>query len=448
MSPHLPSHPGKAADDFGRVDGEKKVKELGREVDELTKKIAEQKKQLEVEELKRQIAKEEARISSSKSHTSPSSDDPASLSRSGSPTGLLERRVAVNFKDQTRFLQLPVNSLEAFVASLRNLLGISSPMTVTYYDPGMDIYGTLENILHLPTERAKVKVVTEAMSWWSWTVDPASWITDGVKPTQYSSVLVKEGPHIHHQPAFDKFILIAKHLGFDPKEATKIFAISNETLLKMFEGYRDVVQGMHLGHSAKIFKKDDWTSMEEPDRRKSCTDWHSDLSSKFPWNDDTKPVVIPMLQGTSESAVWQICEKGFGVVGTTDDGYYGAGVYFTSKLWYAEKYAKSGTDGSKPFFVSMVIPGNPFPVVEHPFTEPVVFEEDRLGNKVRKGNPAGFKGKGCRAGYQSHLTLVEGRDIRSAYPIKGAVASDTADELVTFDHAQAIPLFVFYMNTK
>jgi len=33
-----------------------------------------------------------------------------------------------------------------------------------------------------------------------------------------------------------------------------------------------------------------------------------------------------MLQGTSESAVWKICQQGFRVVGTTDDGFYGAGV--------------------------------------------------------------------------------------------------------------------------
>jgi len=100
---------------------------------------------------------------------------------------------------------------------------------------------------------------------------------------------------------------------------------------------------------------------------------------------------VPMLQGTREGAVWQICQQGFGVVGTTDDGFYGAGVYFTSKLGYADKYAKSGPDGSKPFIVSMVIPGNSFPVVEHPF----VSEKDKKGTPVRKANADGYKGKAC-----------------------------------------------------
>ena len=161
---------------------------------------------------------------------------------------------------------------------------------------------------------------------------------------------------------------------------------------------------------------------------------HSTYCSKFSWNDCTNSWVFPMLQGTSEGAVWQICQQGFGVVGTTDDGFYGKGVYFTSWLGYADKYAKRGTDGSKPFIVSMVIPGNFFPVVEHPFAA-----------DGSSANPTGFKGKACRTGYQSHFTLVDGRDINKAFPIKGAIDPATAaDELVIFQEAQALPIFVFY----
>jgi len=89
----------------------------------------------------------------------------------------------------------------------------------------------------------------------------------------------------------------------------------------------------------------------------------------------------------------------------------------------------------------MVIPGNSFPVVEHPF----VSEKDEKGIAVRKVNPGGFKGKACRNGYQSHFTLVDGRDINTAFPVRGPIdAATAADELVTFEGAQALPLFVFY----
>jgi len=174
-------------------------------------------------------------------------------------------------------------------------------------------------------------------------------------------------------------------------------------------------------------------TMPEAEQRKKFIAWQSDLSGKFSWNDNTRPRVVPMLQGTSESAVWQICQQGFGVVGTTDNGFYGAGVYFTSKLGYADKYAKSSPDGSRPFIVSMVIPGNSFPVVEHPFAA-----------DGSSANPSGFKGKVGRLGYQSHLTYVDRH--RPNAPVKGLVDSAVADELVIFDSAQALPLFVFYCS--
>jgi len=222
-------------------------------------------------------------------------------------------------------------------------------------------------------------------------------------------------------------------LGFDPKAATKVFAVSNEKLLTNFENYRDTLYAKHRANPG-LFKKEDWMTMPEAEQRKKFITYHSNLSGKFSWNDKSKPRVVPMLQGTSEGAVWQICQQGFGVVGTTDDGFYGAGVYFTSKLGYADKYAKSGADGSKPFIVSMVIPGNSFPVVEHPFAA-----------DGSSANPSGFKGKACRGGYQSHFTLVDGRDINTAFPVRGPIdAATAADELVTFDSPQALPLFVFY----
>ena len=85
------------------------------------------------------------------------------------------------------------------------------------------------------------------------------------------------------------------------------------------------------------------------------------------------------------------------------------------------------------FLVSVVIPGNAFPVVEHPFAAD------------GSANPSGSKGKGCRGGYQSHFTLVDGRDINSAFPVRGSIDPATAaDELVTFDTSQALPIFVFY----
>ena len=89
-------------------------------------------------------------------------------------------------------------------------------------------------------------------------------------------------------------------------------------------------------------------TMPEAEQRKEFIDWHSDLSGKFSWYDKTRPRVVPMLQGTSEGAVWQICQQGFGVVGTTDDGYYGAGVTSPPSLGPRTNPPGVGPTGASP----------------------------------------------------------------------------------------------------
>ena len=152
--------------------------------------------------------------------------------------------------------------------------------------------------------------------------------------------------------------------------------------------------------------------------------------------DKSRPSVIPLIQGSSEEAVWQICQQGFGIVATTDVGCYGKGIYFTSELDYAHQYAKKNENGNQCFILSLLIPGNTFPITESPF----------LPNG--KKNPQSYIGKPCRPGYQSHLTIVRSHDISSAFPIAGDEIMDDpgsiAMELVVFESAQVLPLFVFY----
>ena len=82
------------------------------------------------------------------------------------------------------------------------------------------------------------------------------------------------------------------------------------------------------------------------------------------------------------------------------------------------------------FLLSLVNAGNTFPVIEHP------------------EQPGSLLGQACRPGYQSHFTIVDSPDHTQAFPTKYAVIDDatTADELVTFESAQAVPLFAFYVK--
>jgi hypothetical protein len=336
--------------------------------------------------------------------------------------------VLVDFNEERQALKLPTTSVESLVLSLREQLSISAPVFVTFYDPEMEEYLTLKKIEDLPEVKPKIKVVSQAASWWEWIRD-SSWTEKGFAANRYYSVLVSEGIKTHHSVAQEKFKLVAAHLGFSTDLIHKIYAISNEKLLVGFNNHRDSIWGKHR-KSPDLFKKTDWLQLDQINQRSNFLGWLDAFCNRFTmWNstDESRPKVIPMLQGSSAAAVWQICQQGFGVTATTDDGFYGRGIYFTSKLSYAAQYAKTGTEG-KVFLLSMVIPGNSFPVVENP---------------QEKGN---LVGQACRPGYQSHFTLVDGRNVQTAYPIKGAIDSNTAEELGVFNEAQALPLFVIFMK--
>ena len=70
--------------------------------------------------------------------------------------------------------------------------------------------------------------------------------------------------------------------------------------------------------------------------------------------------------------------------------------------------------------IAAVNPGNPFPIIEHPFQQnelgEIVLEpseeKDTNGNLLYPegkpvSNPKGYLGKACQVGYQSHSTLGE-----------------------------------------
>jgi len=242
-------------------------------------------------------------------------------------------------------------------------------------------------------------------------------------------LVVKDGVNVHHPPSLEKFNSLANQMGFSPTLATKVYAISNKILLDTFGKHRGLIHHKHQNHEEN-FKKDDWLTLADSVQRRAYLTQFAAYAGTCPWKHDLLPKVIPMLQGTSEKEVWQICQNGLSKTGETDSGYYGSGVYFTSKLSYASQYAKADPGGKgKPFVLAVVTPGNLFPVVEKP--------SDRVN----------YRNQGCRNGYQSHFTIVDGRSKVSAFPIQGPIdPAIAADELIIFQEAQALPIFVFYTD--
>jgi len=81
-----------------------------------------------------------------------------------------------------------------------------------------------------------------------------------------------------------------------------------------------------------------------------------------------------------------IAATGFANLNTTDDGYYGKGIYFTSSVLYAFPYY--GRSREPVVIVSWVLPGNSYPVIE-----------DQMSSN-------NLCGKALLSGYNSHYVLT------------------------------------------
>jgi hypothetical protein len=136
-----------------------------------------------------------------------------------------------------------------------------------------------------------------------------------------------------------------------------------------------------------------------------------------------------LVLGTCRDTAWKIVHTGFTTVAKKDDGFFGKGIYFTSSVDYAKFYSHITAKSSKLCLIlSLVIPGNIYPVTE-----------DHEGPNSLKGQSV----KGV--GYQSHFTNVYPNDFGDKFghvcnPPTGSVY----DELVVFQDAQTLPLFVIY----
>jgi len=253
------------------------------------------------------------------------------------------------------------------------------------------------------------------------------------------------GQVILDQRLYDKLKFVLKQMEDEESKGsinkvTEAFAIYNPIGLQALELKRIELGKKHVT-KPDLWNKETWKQKPEdkkivskdevdwPDKhlRQEMIDRFEEYTTRFPWNqEETKTVkVILMAQGTTAS--WDIAEGGFGVVATLDKGYYGKGTYFTSNLRYAAGYASLGDKSKKPsLLIAATVPGNPFPVTEHPYN-----------------SKPSFLGSACQAGYQSHWTIVDLPTFPNCYPMQSNIKSNRGvDELVLFESAQAVPIFI------
>ena len=260
--------------------------------------------------------------------------------------------------------------------------------------------------------------------WWRWN-DTSTWQTQGHETTPFKSLLVKDGPEINDVVAFEKFKFLTRATGLPVNSVNKIYAIQPPHLVVPFESSRSVYEGRHR-ESPNLFKKQDWVGEPNADLRDLYLREYESRAAKFYWNEAGAQVTLPLLHGTSEAAVWKICQQAFGQVSTLDGGYFGRGIYFSGNFEYASRYSQS--IGPKLFILAAVLPGNPFPVTENPF------------------EPKSYHGQACRPGYQSHISFVNTSDAMPTISTDLTNPAEVVDEIVIFDYGQALPCFVFYMQ--
>jgi len=289
-----------------------------------------------------------------------------------------------------------------------------------------------------------------AASWWNF---HSATVYSGSGDKGTLLVNVYEGGQVKNSELHRKLGVLFGGLGISLDGVEKVYGVNNPRLRSAFDIKREVIERQHQ-HNPAIFRREDWRMLEDgPLRRKM----HLALSAKIrafrgEFNDGVHSFVLPMIHGTSESAAYGVVEDGFGQITAKKEGYYGRGMYFTSDLRYANMNAKDvdsqGQPGVKIFMIALVLPGNAYPVAEHPF----MLEKDREGKERWKRNPEGLIGQPCKPGYQSHYTIVDSAS-NSAYPVTFDDFDDperrrvVSDMLVLFEGAQALPLFLVYHKT-
>jgi len=281
--------------------------------------------------------------------------------------------------------------------------------------------------------------------WWAFDPD-SSWVTKGSTNQYFTREVFSEGA-IKQEEVFNLF---QEMVGNAPG-LKQVIAVYNPILAHGFESYLKTLEGK-MKASKMLFQQDDWKNEKNAQRRGEFLDYYQKNAKKYPWNKERegKLLLVPLIQGTSEAAAWNITENGFGVVAKLDDGYFGKGIYFTSTFDYAAKYViyhvESNPSHWKAFIISLVVPGNVFPVTENPFRTDTSGRILQNPNGTPMLNLNGYYGKGIRAGYQSHFTIVPKAE-KNAFPIRGNIESDNdATELVVFQEAQTLPLFVFFTD--
>lgn len=291
--------------------------------------------------------------------------------------------------------------------------------------------GEIEKILNKKEEAFQVNDNTSLFDMKNY-VD-ATWKKKSRAGVSFSQLLIIERGQIQIKNDSElikqlQFLISKMDCSFS--DIKKAYAVYNEYLSSSFYNKAKHIYSEH--HTKPdFFNKSDWKKKEEEAselvQKFRFHDHLDQMCKTYPWNSPNKSRVIPLIHGTNNDAVKSICLNNLSAICNTDKGYYGQGIYFTNSIIYAKNYSQPNQDGHHVYILCYVLPGNDYPVTENPFGDD------------------SFRGKSLKPGYQSHYTLVNKFEFDLAFPIEGNIEDNCVCELVVFENAQILPLYVIYI---
>jgi hypothetical protein len=177
------------------------------------------------------------------------------------------------------------------------------------------------------------------------------------------------------------------------------------------------------------FNSKSWKEKDPDNRRQRIIDSFNNTCKHWPWNaslESKDGYVVPVCHGTEENIAWKIASVGFANLSLTDVGFYGKGIYFSSSASYTVPYFSNTKRPA--ILICFIIPGNPFPVNEHP--------KDEINHS----------GQPIQLGYQSHYVVTT----PAGFPLKLQEWNNQQkhyDELIISQETQVVPIFLIRVST-
>jgi len=206
-------------------------------------------------------------------------------------------------------------------------------------------------------------------------------------------------------------------------EIGKVFLVWNRTHQRMFEGR---IKLLSFRSSQPAFQPK-WHQDTHASQRKSIHSRFVNYTKQFsPQPEDKGVSIFAGWHGTSKEVVSQICSGGFASLATTDQGFFGKGLYFTNSIDYAQRVYSKGNI----LLLCWIATSNLFPVIFDDMSD--------------------LLGKPHFQNYDSHYVPVcpsnPNNPNEVVYNACKPQQQPVYDEFVVFDESQVFPRYIVHLR--